>query len=225
MRNMLLFTALLIAGIGGYMNNGYKSFFPALHSENNSSPSKPEPAIDWPPTKQKPFPDLELTNQDGKTMNLRDFQGKVILLEVIGMSCPACNAWSGAQEHGRYNNIDPQDRLPSIKQSFTQYTGLEWNDPRVVFVQILLFNLSMQTPTAENAHNWAEHFDFQTAQNEYVFAGQDILLDPAHYDASYTMIPGFYLIDKNFIVQADATGHQPKDNLYTFLLPMISKLL
>jgi len=39
------------------------------------------------------------------------------------------------------------------------------------------------------------------------------------------MIPGFFLIDKDFILRSDSTGHRPKHNLYTQLLPELSVLL
>jgi hypothetical protein len=84
--------------------------------------------------------------------------------------------------------------------------------------------MDMKTPSATDARRWAAHFDFKTEQREYVFAGNDAFLNPANYKASYTMIPGFFLVDKNFVVRSDATGHRPIDSLYQYLLPMIPKL-
>lgn len=181
-------------------------------------------AIEWPPVKGKPFPNLELVSQDGKKVRLSDFKGKVILVEVIGMNCPACNAWSGAQTRGGYQNTRPQADLASIETYLPRYAGVKWNDPRVVFVQILLFGMDLKTPSTADARKWAAHFDFKTQQQEYVLAGTDALLSPANHRASFDMIPGFFLVDKNFVVRSDATGHRPKDSLYEHLLPMIPKL-
>ena len=54
-----------------------------------------------------------------------------------------------------------------------------------------------------------------------VLAGTKELLG----DASYNMIPGFHLVDRNFIFQSDSAGHTPRHNLVTHLLPMVPKLL
>ena len=42
---------------------------------------------------------------------------------------------------------------------------------------------------------------------------------------SFNLVPGFQLIDKDFILRSDSTGHYPKDNLYSKLLPMVLQLL
>ena len=54
----------------------------------------------WPPKLGEPFPNLELVSHTGDTVRLSDFQGKVVLVEPIGMTCAACNAFSGARERG-----------------------------------------------------------------------------------------------------------------------------
>ena len=46
----------------------------------------------WPPKIAEPYPDLQLIDQTGKTVKLSSFKGKVILLEPLGMTCPACQA-------------------------------------------------------------------------------------------------------------------------------------
>jgi hypothetical protein len=177
-------------------------------------------AYEWPPVKGKVFPNLELVNQDGKKMKLEELRGKVLLVEVVGMTCPACNAWSGAGKRGKFNSIEPQGGLDSIEKYLKDYGGLELSDRRLVFVQLLLYNLAMKAPTADDAKNWAKHFGFQTSNQQYVFAGREDLIN----SASYNMIPGFFLVDKDFVLRSDSTSHNPKESLYTDLLPMISKL-
>ena len=44
-------------------------------------------------------------------------------------------------------------------------------------------------------------------------------------DATYRMIPGFQLVDRDFVLRSDSTGHRPTHNLYTELLPMVGELL
>jgi hypothetical protein len=43
--------------------------------------------------------------------------------------------------------------------------------------------------------------------------------------ASYVMVPGFQLVDRKFVLRWDATGHNPRHDLYRELLPEIPKLL
>ena len=38
-----------------------------------------------------PFPDLELMSDSGVVRRLSEFKGKIILVEPVGMNCPACN--------------------------------------------------------------------------------------------------------------------------------------
>jgi hypothetical protein len=51
--------------------------------------------------------------------------------------------------------------------------------------------------------------------------GDERFINPA----SYKMIPGFQLVDRAFILRADATGHTPTHNLWEDLLPMLGLAL
>ncbi len=42
---------------------------------------------------------------------------------------------------------------------------------------------------------------------------------------SYKMIPGFQLIDPEFVLRADSTGHHPKHDLFTELLPRLGEMV
>jgi len=176
----------------------------------------------WPPQMQRSFPDLELLDQDGKRWNLSRFKGKIIIVEPIGMNCPACQSWSGAFIKGAYGNIRPQKGLKDFKSLFKSYTrGLNLTDDGIVMIQLLLYDLTMGQPTAKDAKGWAKHFGFHSRNDHYVvIPTQDMRNKP-----SFDMIPGFYLIDKKFKLRSDSTGHNPKDNLYTKLLPMVPRLL
>jgi len=39
------------------------------------------------------------------------------------------------------------------------------------------------------------------------------------------VIPGFQLVDRDFILRSDATGHRPANDLWKHLLPMVPQLL
>ena len=182
----------------------------------------PNPSF-WPPVINKQYPDIELANQDGRRTRLSQFKGKVIIVEPIGMSCPACQAFAGANKPSvkPYGNCRPQSGLKSIDEILKQYGGVSIDDPRIVLVQLLLYSPSMQAPSLKEGQAWAQNFGMKTQQNKYVLVGRSNMIN----QHSYNMIPGFQLIDKNFILRSDSTGHHPKNNLYTHLLPMVKNLL
>lgn len=42
---------------------------------------------------------------------------------------------------------------------------------------------------------------------------------------NFAMIPGFHLVDRDFILRRDATGHRPRHSLFGDLLPMVAELV
>ncbi len=178
----------------------------------------------WPPEIGQPYPDLNLVDQTGQRVSLSQFKGRILLIEPIGMTCPACQAFAGGNrsEIGPYEGITPQADLQSIEEYLPKYAGgAKLDDERIVYVQLLLYSMSMQTPTAEDAKAWAEHFKMDRAKDRIVLAGEAYLVG----DASYNMIPGFQLVNPEFVLVSDSSGHNPKDNLYEKLFPELGKLL
>lgn len=176
----------------------------------------------WPPKVGEPYPDLSLVDQDGNTLDLASLKGKVLLIEPVGLSCEACNAFSGGGIYGGFDGAKSQANLDSIETYLPQYSGgVEMNNSNLVFVQLLLYNKRMEAPSLEEVKAWADHFHFTTAHRQYVLGGTPALVN----SASYAMIPGFQLVDKDFILRADSTGHSPKDDLFQTLLPMLPQLL
>ena len=72
----------------------------------------------------------------------------------------------------------------------------------------------MNTPTEVNAKVRAQHYQSDHSCNTYVVAPMSDIRGKASYD----WVPGFYLIDQNFILQSDSTGHYPKHNLWRQIL-------
>lgn len=175
----------------------------------------------WPPERNRTYPDLALLDQDGHPTRLADFQGKVILVEMVGMTCPACIAFSGGRDKGAFGNVQPQANLEPIQVYVRRFGRIRMDDPRLAFVQIILFNQQMKAPSAAEVKAWAEHFGFRGNQNHYVLAGSSSMAT----SASREIVPGFQLIDKNFILRVDCTGREPADNFYTDLLPQIRRLI
>lgn len=177
----------------------------------------------WPPALNNYYPDMELLDQDGKRVRLSSFKGKVIIVEPVGMSCPACQAFTGANQknYRPYGNVSPQPGLKSIEELLPVYGGVNLSDPRIVLVQLVLYNPSLKAPSLQEVQAWARNFGLYTNRNRYVLVGRANMVN----NYSYNMIPGFQLIDKNFVLRSDSTGHNPRHNLYTHLLPMVKKLL
>jgi len=176
----------------------------------------------WPPRVGEPYPDLQLLDQTGTRRRLSSFKGRVLLVEMIGMTCPACQGLSGAGTRGTFGGVDSDGGLPSIDDLIARYApGVAFPGDDLVFVQILLFDMRMGPPTADDARAWAAHFGRDVREHEYVLAGEAAL----HNQASYVMVPGFQLVDRDFVLRWDATGHQPRHDLYAELLPAIPALL
>lgn len=177
----------------------------------------------WPPRLNSYYPDLELMDQDGKKIRLSSFRGKVIIVEPIGMSCPACQAFSGANRTGSrpYGNSRPQPGLSAFSELISQQAGVSLSDSRIVFVQLIIYNSSMQAPSLAEVQAWARNFGLSTRNNAYVLVGQKNMVSKY----SYNLIPGFQLIDKDFVLRSDSTGHNPKNDLYQHFFPMLKRVL
>jgi hypothetical protein len=176
----------------------------------------------WPPKLGEKYPDLALRNHHGQRVNLSRFSGKVLLIEPIGMSCPACQAFSGGNKYGGFAGVRPQKGLDSIEDYFPRYAGgLSLGDKDLIFIQILFYNISMKAPSLKNAKEWARHFKLETKSQYHVLYADESFINKA----TYNLIPGFQLVDKSFVLRFDSTGHHPKHNLFRQLLPAVPKLL
>lgn len=217
MRTVLL-TAVIVCGAITFMLNVNGQ----LQSAWPTCTTAAEQTYDWPPKLNQPYPDLELVDQHGTRTRLSDFKGHIILLEPIGMPCKACQAFSGGHQRGGYEGIPPQPGLPSIAEAARTYGGFDLSDDRIVKIYLLLYNLDMQAPTADDARNWAKHFHLERANNEIVLAGTPALVG----DDSYRMIPGLQLIDQDMILRVDSTGRtNQQHDLYRELLPTVGRML
>ncbi len=188
----------------------------AIKAETKFSPSP------WPPELNKPYPDLELIDQDGETFKLSYLKGKVIIIEPVGMNCPACQAFAGANTKGAFQGNSVQKGIRSFEQDLPRYAqGITMPHKDIVLVQLLLYDMKLGAPQPEHAKIWAEHFKMRKGKNQFVAVSPYDLRN----QASYNLIPGFQLIDKNFILRADSTGHYPKHDLYRQLIPSVATLL
>ena len=122
---------------------------------------------------------------------------------------------------GAFGGAGTQGGLGSIEEHVERFAGgLAFSDKRFVYVALLLYNANMGAPTKEDAAGWAKHFGMDRAKDRLVCVPAGDLRG----DAAYNLIPGFQLIDGDFTLVADSTGHAPKDDLYRTLLPMLGLL-
>ncbi|PCJ99090.1 MAG: hypothetical protein COA45_06510 [Zetaproteobacteria bacterium] len=195
------------------------SLFNTSRATEHTQTRFPDP---WPPILNQAYPDLELIDQDGESFKLSYLKGKVIIIEPIGMNCPACQAFSGAHDYGAFKNNAIEKHSQSFRKIFPLYAkGLELPSKDVIFVQLLLYDMRMGKPTPKNAREWARHFKIYKKNNHFVAVSPYDMRS----DASFKMIPGFQLIDRNFILRIDSTGHSPKHGLYKHLIPMTPKFV
>ncbi len=176
----------------------------------------------WPPKLGQHYPDLQVIDHHGTKRRLSDFAGKVLLVEPVGMNCPACNAFAGAQVNGGFNGLTPQDGLASIERYLPDYAGgVTLGEGDLVLIHLLLYDFFMEAPDVEDARMWAEHFGLDQRTNVHVVVSARDMRGRASFD----MVPGFHLVDRQFRLRKDSTGHRPRHNLFTELLPEIPSLL
>jgi hypothetical protein len=216
------------------VDSWHKCPWPVRTAGDDIAPSAPEPVTPaatatkpevefWPPRRGERYPNLTLYDHRGQLVSLASLRGKVILLEPVGMTCEACQSLSGAGKVGCFGHQPAQAGVDALEDYFPRYTGgLSISDPRIAYVQVLLYGLDLHAPSPADAKAWAHHFKFDERPNVYVLAGTPELIGPA----SFAMIPGFQLIDQNFVLRAWWHGETGTgDDLWTKLLPMVPQLL
>ena len=196
---------------------------PSLRSDNADSVVKTSPVVagNWPPVKGQSYPDLILNDQNGQLVRLSEFKGRPILLELAAIPCAGCQAFAGANDVGSFAGAPSQANLDSIHKSAERFANVRLGkDKNVVFVQLLLYGNSMSSPTSDEVAGWAKHFGMDRSDCNLVLQADASMLNHAVYHS----IPGFHLIDSDFTLKYDSTGHHLKDDLYRDLLPALGEM-
>jgi len=190
-------------------------------------PAKYEPTKSlqgWPPVVGQFYPNVILKDQTGQVTALSDFRGKVVLVEVVGLTCRACHAFAGGNESGigPFRGIKPQKGLGSIEQYARGYAKLSLDHPDIVFVQLILYGMDGRSPPAEeDARAWARHFRMDRDRNRVVLIGDQRFISPE----TRRLIPGFHLIDQNGILRAMSSNDPRHDSLHGSLLPKLATVV
>jgi len=191
-------------------------------SRMSSLSTAPNTLKNWPPTVNEKFPNLQLYDHEGKSFLMESLRGKPVLIELVAMSCAGCQAFSGGNDFGGFGGFPAQANLGSIERYYDDYTGgNQLFSGDVSFVQLVVYNLNLNAPSAEELALWKDHFKLSTHDNAYVVSGGKALANRA----SFKMIPGFLLLGTDLKVLYDSTGHTPRHNLFTELLPAVPLLL
>jgi len=200
------------------------SLRPENRAQNNAQDQPEKPLVGWPPVVGQLYPNLVLKDQTGQITAIGDFQGKVILLEVVGLTCKACHAFAGGNEPGmsRFRGVEPQRGLVSIDRFAMGYAGLSLEHPDIVFVQLVLYGMDGESPPAEDdVRAWARHFKMDRRNNQVVLIGDQRFISPQ----TRRLIPGFHLIDQNGILRSMSSNDPRHDSLHRSLLPKLASLV
>ena len=174
----------------------------------------------WPPRIGKSFPQFDLFDHADRPFSFESLRGKPTVVEFISMSCAGCQGFAGGKEFGPFGGLATQTDLESLETYFRQYAGLDLHSGEVNFVVVAVYNDKLQSPTAQELSDWRDHFRIGRHGNTHIVSSPDL----ASGD-SFKMIPGFMLLDQRLRVVFDSTGHNPKHNLYTELLPGVKSVL
>ena len=175
---------------------------------------------DWPPKTGKPFPRFDLFDHANNRFTFDSLRGKPTVIEFISMTCAGCQAFAGGNKFGPYGGLASQPNLESFETYFKQYAGLDLYSGDVNYVVVVVYNDKLRTPTAQDLSKWRSHFQMESHNNAYFVSSTEL----ASGD-TYKMVPGFMLLNSDQSVVFDSTGHNPKHNLYTELLPGVKGLL
>ena len=195
-----------------------------IRPKNAAKYDPTKPLRDWPPVVGQFYPNLILKDQTGQVTTLGDFRGKVVLVEVVGLTCRACHAFAGGNEPGkeRFRGIEPQRGLGSIEHYAQGYAKVSLDHPDIVFVQLVLYGMDGRgPPSEEDVRAWASHFGMDRDQNEVVLIGDQRFISPE----TRKLIPGFHLIDKSGILRAMSSNDPRHDRLHESLLPKLASLV
>jgi len=171
-----------------------------IRPKNTAKYDPTKPLRDWPPVVGQFYPNLLLKDQKGQATAIGDFRGKVVLVEVVGLTCKACHAFAGGNEPGkkRFRGIAPQPGLDSIEQYAQGYAKVSLDHPDIVFVQLVLYGIDGRSaPSEEDARAWASHFGMDRNKNQVVLIGDQRFISPQ----TRKLIPGFHLIDRSGILR------------------------
>lgn len=178
----------------------------------------------WPPAMNSTYPDYELIDQEGKQFKISDFKGKVIVMEMVDMSSPVSQSFSGAAKHGLFGTIDKFDEFSKpFDEMLSEYTDGQVVLPlsNVVTIKVIIHTQTDAQPLPSDAENWANFFRLSKADNVIVA----VPVNDIRGMQTDTITPGFQLVDQEMLLRVDSAGPNPKHNLGLTLIPKVPDLI
>ena len=138
------------------------------------------------------------------------------------MDCPACNAFADRSGVGGIAGVYRPENVRTVDEQLSRYAaGLTFEHPDLLHIQLILYDLTRDTPDVADAKLWAEHFRFVDDPNVIVLVPD---VDPRNRK-SFDTIPGYWLVDRDLAVVSDWTGHSKANSLVDHLMPRLVKLV
>jgi hypothetical protein len=196
---------------------GNKSIY-TLYEMKGQAPDLLSLPKDWPPTLDKPYPDLALVNQNGEYFNLSNLKGAVLVILPIDFNNMQSVALENIRKYGSYSGIPSDQNTLALVDKMKNITPkLKLPQTDLIFVHLIFHNQQGNKASINDAIAWAKHFKLKTKENHVVAVPTIEIPDYA----SDGIISGAHLVDRGFILRADATGVAPKHSLDKILIPMI----
>ncbi len=222
---LLLLFVLAVAVLEHNKNPSFEARQKALVEIYGFKPPNQNLPTPWPPAMNAPFPDIPLIDTNGAEFNISDFRGKVMVVEYIDMTSPVSHSYSGAKTRGPFGGS--RHSFDSSVSSFEETVSRESQGtltlphPDLPVVKIIVYNEAGAQAKVDDALAWAGHFGFTRENNYIVCVPQKDLRDKL----TDKIVPGFQLVDKEFLLRVDSAGPEPKHSLQFRLVTMIPTLL
>jgi len=124
--------------------------------------------------------DFKLIDQHGKEVNLYDYRGKVIVLDLSVMWCGPCQLAA----------MDADNFVRSF------------GEENVVYITVLIEDQAGNVPDKEDLELWAKSFGIEI--NPVLGASREFLDTTGYYIAGW---PTFYFIDRDLVLRDVMTGY------------------
>ncbi|MFN8391158.1 MAG: hypothetical protein U0136_12780 [Bdellovibrionota bacterium] len=171
------------------------------------------------PELNRAYPDVQLFDEAGQSVSLSSFRGRTILLHAVSMGCPICQAFSGSDTYGPFGAVMPNASLSPLEFYLAKGAPEAYKNRSFQIIQVVFFNGSGEAPTVSELAEWSRHFHFHER-------GITVLGAPMAVSQTLgtKLVPGFQVLDKNFVLRADSTGMIPRHDFRTQLIPVLKML-
>lgn len=171
----------------------------------------------WPPTRGSALPEVTLLDADGRSVALRSFVGKPIILVCVAMSCSGSQALAGGNEIGGLGKVVPQGGIAPLDAWLSQVGQVHPTDPGLTVIHLLHTGFGLDLPTQDEAKSWEQHFGLDRRANHHVLIADSQVISGIQR--------GLVLCDERGFVVAEWLDPAYADDLQTRFMPALARLL